>query len=245
MQYTDDRHHLRVDIQTKQCEVPPDERARLQRELEPLAEAVADFASADLYLEFIHHPRSGQYHVEARLKLPGRTLQTGERDAYLDSAFGRCVRKLVNRVNAYKAHPDEEAVERAGRLAELDREVVAPEDPTDGVAGQAVRDGDYAAFRNALLRYEDWIRLRVGRWVQRYPEAEAHVGRDLRIGDLVEEVYLNAFEQFPRKPQEVSLTTWLDGLLDPSLKAFLRHPGEEAENASMARTVREGLPGAR
>jgi DNA-directed RNA polymerase specialized sigma24 family protein len=76
--------------------------------------------------------------------------------------------------------------------------------------------------------------------VQRYPHAQARVGDGLAIGDLVEEVYLNAFERFGQRPAgPVSFTEWLEGLIDPSLKALLRHPDRESENASMARTLRD------
>jgi hypothetical protein len=76
-------------------------------------------------------------------------------------------------------------------------------------------------------------------WVQRRPEAQARLGRELRMGDIVEEVYLNAFEQFTRRPTAVRLSEWLGGLIDLSISVLLRHPSEEAEVASMARTLRD------
>ena len=87
--------------------------------------------------------------------------------------------------------------------------------------------------------YEEWLRRRVGRWIQRYPEAEARVGDGLLIGDLVEEVYLNAFEHFTERSRDVPLRDWIEGLIDPSLKLLLKNPAEERENASLARTLRE------
>jgi hypothetical protein len=244
MQYTDDRYHLRVEINAKEYNLPADELTRMQQSLEPLGEAVRDFPQADLAITVVRHPRLDVYHVEARLRLPGKTLFSGDQDAYLDSAFQRCVRKLTRRAEAYHDNPDRDAVEAAERLATLDREVVAPEEPEAGLVGEAVRAGDYKTFRTILSGYEEWLRKRVGRWVQRYPDAEAKVGRELRIGDLVEEVYLNAFEQLGKKPADVPFRDWLDGLIDPSLKLLLRHPFEEAQNASLARTVRE-LPAER
>jgi hypothetical protein len=121
----------------------------------------------------------------------------------------------------------------------LDRDIVAPQDADAGPVGEAFRAGNYRAFRTALAGYEDWVRRRVGRWVQRYPEAEAQLGDGLLIGDLVEEVYLNAFENYGQRPDEVALHQWLDNLIDPSLKALLRNPDEERQNASFARTVRQ------
>ena len=84
------------------------------------------------------------------------------------------------------------------------------------------------------------MRKRVGRLVQRIPEAQARVGRELLLGDVVEEVYLNAFERFTRRPTDVRLSEWLEGLIEPSIRALMQHPEEEAAAASLARTVREG-----
>jgi len=239
MQYSDDRYHLRVDIQAKGCEIPPDERARMQTILPALGEVVQDFPASDLGIKVIHHARSATYHVEFKLKLPGRTLFTGEEDAYLDTAFQRVVNKLVLKVAVYKQQPEPDAAKVAEHRIALDRAVVAPADQPAGPIAEAVRNGDYRAFRTALVGYEDWLRNRIGRWVQRYPEADAQVGDGLKLGDLVEEVYLSAFERFFQRPAELRLSEWLDRLIDPSLKALLRHPDEERENASMARTVRE------
>jgi hypothetical protein len=78
--------------------------------------------------------------------------------------------------------------------------------------------------------------------LQRYPQAGARVGDGLRIGDVVEGVFLNAFERFGQRPVELPLNQWIDGLIDPSVKVILRHPDEEGENASLARTLRDAAP---
>jgi len=54
----------------------------------------------------------------------------------------------------------------------------------------------------------------------------------LLIGDLVEEVYLNAFERFAQRSAEVSLSDWLEALIDPSLKLLLRHPRRSARTST-------------
>lgn len=231
--------HLRLEIQTKDCALPADERARLQTALTALVEVVKDFPNPALWINTIYHPHSGVYHAEFKLQLPGRTLFTGEKDPYLDNALQRGVRKLIRKAEAYKEHPDQEALATAERRDALDRDVIAPEDPDAGPLAEAALAGDYRAFRTALAGYEEWLRKRVGRLVQRRPEAQARLGGELRLGDIVEEVYLNAFEQFRQRPTAVRLTEWLAGLIDPSISALLRHPEEEAEAASFARTMRE------
>jgi len=230
---------LRVEITTKDCEIPPDERARLQTWLTALGDSVKDLANPSLRIRVIHHLQSAMYHAEFALKLPGRSLFTGEEDPYLDAALGRCVAKLARKVEAYKEHPDRDAVVAAERRAALDRDIIAPEDPDAGPLAEAADAGDYRKFRTALAGYEEWLRKRVGRLVQRHPEAQARVGKGLLLGDVLEEVYLNAFERFTRRPTDVRLSEWLDGLIEPSIRALMQHPEEEAVAASLARTVRE------
>jgi len=240
MQASVDR--LRVEITTRDCEVPPDERERLQTALSELAGRVRDFADASLSVRVIHHPKAAAYHAEFRLRLPGRLLSADEKAPDLDTALSRGFATLTREVEAYGKRPDESAAAQAERRAALDRDVVAPEDPAVGPVGEAARDGDYRRFRIALAGYEEWLRKRVGRLVQRIPEAQARVSRGLRLGDVVEEVYLQAFEGFADRPTEVRLREWMEGLIEPSIRALLRHPDEESAAASFARTVRQTPP---
>jgi len=230
---------LRVEITTKGCAIPQDERERLQTSLGALAETVKDFPDPALWINTVYHPRSQRYNVELKLKLPGQTLITGEEDPYLDSALQRGVQKLLQETQVYTEHPDLVKVAAAERRETLDREVVAPEAPDAGPLAEAVQAGNYRVFRTALAGYEEWLRKRVGRLVQRRPEAQAQVGKQLRLGDVVEEVYLHAFEQFTHRPTALPLNEWLESLIDPSILAVLRHPAEEREAASWARTVRD------
>lgn len=243
MYYTDNQHRLHVSFRTVKCRVPGEELARMERRLDELGAAVRQFPDARLTVRLVHHPRSKVYHVDCRLQLPGKALFSDEYGEDYREAFDRCTRKLAERVGDYLENGRNPAAEgTAGNVAALERDVVAPEGHDTGPVAQAVRDGDYRKFRRLLSGYEEWLRKRVGRWVQRYPEAEAQVGGPLRLGDLLEEVYLNAFEQYPRWPTAVPFHEWLDGLIDPSLKEFLRHPDEERENASLARTLRDSRP---
>src|SRR5437773_1660477 len=105
MQYSDDRHHLRVTVSTLDCDIPPDERARLQTLLTPLEEAVSDFPGSDLAIKVIFHPHSRAYHVEFKLQVPGQTLFGGEEDSYLDSALARGLRKLLRKLEVSKDRP--------------------------------------------------------------------------------------------------------------------------------------------
>src|SRR5437773_1641753 len=110
-QYSFDRYHLQVEFDLKECQVSPEDLTRMHNDLAPLGEAVEDFPNSQLWITLIRHPRPGAsaYHVEAKLKLPGQTLFSGDWDESLDVAFQRCVRKLIRKVGAYREHPDQKA----------------------------------------------------------------------------------------------------------------------------------------
>ena len=243
MRYSFDRYNLQLEIEAKECQIPTDQLARIQDRLDELGRAVAAFASSELKLLVIHHPRSNRYHAEAKLKLPGETLFTGQWDEVLDAALDACLTKLLRKVEHYRAHPDHRARQAAEQRAARDWALAAPANPDEGELGQAVSAGDYSRFRELLADYEDWLRLRVGRWVQRYPEADERIGESVLIVDVVEEVYLLAFEEYPRRPDEVPFGQWLDKLVDPALREIYRDWENERENVSVARTLRETLPG--
>jgi hypothetical protein len=238
MYHTEQRRQLRIKIETKDCELPPDELPRIEPPLAKLSDIVGDLPG-DLDLTIVHHPNRDQFHVKAALGLPRRTLFTGEWDSYLDTALGRSLSKLSNMAKTYQQEPEHTADEVARNVEQMNREIIAPEDPDMGPLGTAAAAGDYHNFRQLLGDYEDWLRLRVGRWLERYPDAEAEVGRRVKIGDLVEEVLLNAFERYGQRSNDVTLSDWLDSLINPSLQAYCQHPIEERENISLARTLRD------
>lgn len=88
---------------------------------------------------------------------------------------------------------------------------------------RASEEGDLATFRHELQFMEEPLRDRVGRWIQRYPELDAQNNQSFEISDLVEAVFLEAFEAYPRKPRELTLPEWFESLIDPALKGFARN----------------------
>jgi hypothetical protein len=236
MQFVDERHHLQVRVETKDCQLPADELSRLQPSLDRLGEAVAELAAAELWLNVVFHPKSQQYHAQAKLKVPGKTIHTGEQNAWLDTALLRSLERMIHHVEAYKDSPDRRAAQHMERLARLNDEIIAPVEPDAGELGAAVQEADYAHFRRALFSHEEYVRMRVGRWIQRYPEVQELIGRSFGIADLVEEVFLIAFERYTERPTHNSLHEWLDSLIDPAVKSFWHHP-DDREAARFAQTV--------
>ena len=240
MRFPDESYNLRIELDTKHCELSQAELEKMEAALDSLREPVRNFPVSDFYITVTHHLTPNDYHVRTSLILPGRTLFTGERDVNAVSAFSRCVRKLLSKLKAYKeelsAKPQREKVQE-GTVHEV---IPEAEPDVDQLRG-AILAGDYAAFRRATYVYEEAVRKRAGRWSARYPAFEAHLGFTFTLDDLVEEVFLNAFEQFERRPDELRLGEWLEDLIDPSVKALLKNPEEEYANLEAVRTYRETI----
>ena len=238
MHYSDPSCDLRIELDMKHCAFSPAELEKMERALDPLREPVCTFPVSDLYITVTYHPTPRDYHVRMSLVLPGQTLFTGERDVNPLSAYKRCVRKLVSKVTAYKenlAAKPERAKTQEGTV----QEIVPDMEPDADQLQRSVEAGDYAAFRRATLGYEEALRKRAGRWIERYPQFASRLDTAFTLEDLVEEVFLNAFEHFHRRPQVLRLGQWLEELIDPSLKMLLSDPEAEQENIEAARTFRE------
>src|SRR5438270_13918884 len=119
MHYVEDRYHLKVEFHGKDCTIPQDELTRMQQSLGPVGEAVQDLPGSELWITVHQHPRQ-DYHVEAKLRMPGRTVFSGDSAADLDSAFQRCVRKLARKAEDYARNPRRDAVEATEKITALD-----------------------------------------------------------------------------------------------------------------------------
>jgi ribosome-associated translation inhibitor RaiA len=238
MPFSDQTHHLRIELDTKNFSFSRAELEKMEQALDPLRQPVRNFPVSDLYITVTYHQTPNDYHVRASLVLPGRTLFTGERDINPISAWIRCVRKLVSKLTAYKENLSAKS-ERTKAQEGTAQEVVPESEPDVEQLRQAVESGDYEAFRQAMYVYEEAVRKRAGRWIERYPEFEARLGIAYTMEDLVEEVFLNAFERFDERPESVRLGKWLEDLIDPSVNAMLKDPDAERENIEAVRTLRE------
>ena len=59
-------------------------------------------------------------------------------------------------------------------------------------------------------------------------KASLPLGKTFVLSDIVEEVYLNAFDAFPG-PARGRLTDWIDQLIDPSIQKLMIDPDAERE----------------
>jgi ribosome-associated translation inhibitor RaiA len=238
MRHHGESHNLRIQIDTHQCDVSAAAVARMQDALAALGKLVEHFPVSDLHVLVEHNARSKDYSVKTSLFLTGETLVSSDRNTQVYTAYERCVNNLIEDVRAYK--------ERLGRVPERQkqekgtRQELEPDlSPDVAALDAAVRDGDYAAFRRAAYGYEEPLRKRIGRWIERYPEVGARIGKGLEIADVVEGVFLNAFEGYGQRPGAVRFGDWLERLIDPAVKTLGKDGGAELENVRLARTALE------
>lgn len=238
MKYSDQSYNIRIELDTENCEFSERQIAKLEETLSPVRELVKDFPVTDLYVTIQYYPPSHEYRVKTVFQLTGKGLATGDVEEDWHLAFRRCVRKLVHKVTAYKARLGSD--EETAKHEKGTRQDVIANQPVDTQAlAEAVEQSDYAEFRTLLYPFEEPVRKRVGRWIQRYPQVEAQLGERFDLADIVEEVFLNAFERFDDHPREVPLGDWLENLIDPSVKLLSKDTDEELANISFARSAVE------
>lgn len=231
-----------IELDTKNYECSASEIARMERALDTLAEAVRPFPVSDLYVTVLRHSRTQGFHVKTSLILTGRTLFTGTRHSDMYHAYERCIDKLLKKVSAYKSNMEGEA-ERSKHAQGTHQEVLPDQVPDVQAIQSAIDNGSYHEFRQATLMYEEPVRKRIGRWVQRYPELNALIGNGLEISDLVEGVFLTAFESYEGRPQNVTPGDWFDGLIDREIHDLADDPEGELENIRLAQAAREAEAG--
>jgi ribosome-associated translation inhibitor RaiA len=235
------RHKLQVHFDPHQCQLTTAEIDKMSADLDSLARQVGNFPMAELRVLIERNARTTEFSAKLTLILPGETLVTSDHDRTLHPAFERSLASLEDALRAYKDRlnqMDERRKHQNGTHQELTpATAVDPYGLDDAVAA-----GDYPAFRVAIAPYEDPLRLRVGRWVERYPAVQARMGRGLETIDLVEDVFLAAFEKHASRPPGVRYGEWLEGMIDPVVRAFEHHPDRELENVNMARSACAAVP---
>ena len=235
MRYSDLSENIHIELDDENCELSEAQIGQMERALTPLRAPLEPFPVAHLYITVAYKHPSHDYRVKVALRLPGKGLATGDVDEEMYPAFRRCVRKLLAKVRAYQQHMDHsEEISKHEKGTHHDVIATRPVDWDE--IDVAIRAQDYGRFRKLTLPFEESIRKRAGRWLQRYPEIEAQLGSRFDLADVVEEVFLNAFERIAEHPREVPFGDWLEGLIDPSIKLLYTDTDEELTNISFARS---------
>jgi len=236
MKFSDQSYNLRIELDTKGCQLSAEEIEDMEFDLHTLRNLVEDFPVSDLHITVVYHQKAHDYHVKTALALSGRKLFTGERHTKVHPAFEACIRKLTKKVRAYKRQM--RVGEQAEKLSAGTRHTVEPIGEIDvNALIAAVKQDDYIAFRKEIDVFETSLAPRITHWLQRYPEIETALDHPISVSDVVEEVFLNAFDRFEQRSHDVPPGEWLESLIDPSVQAILQAPDEEYERIQFAKTA--------
>jgi ribosome-associated translation inhibitor RaiA len=244
MSNNSDQTKLRVQFDSHQHRLTEQEKDKMLVGLESLGRQVEHFPIADLHVLIAGNGRSNDVSIKLTLILPGETLVGSDHDQVLHAAFERCLAGLEANVRAYKCRLDQQPERQ--KQEKGTHQNLEPDPPPDPAAIEAaVRADDYEAFRTATLGYEEALRKRAGRWIERYPDVQARIGKGLEVNDVVEGVFLRAFEGFARHPRDVRFGDWLASFLDPVVRALRDNAEEELENINLVRSARAAQGGPR
>jgi ribosome-associated translation inhibitor RaiA len=226
-------HDLRIEVDRGGVFLSPTDWARMESDLNLLRRLIRPFPKSELKIEF--SPHRGSVRVGTTLWLAGETLYAADEDASLHVAWEACVHALEREVGKYKDRLSNKPAYT--KQQEGTQQKITPTMLPDPKAiDAAVAELDYPTFRQVMGSYEESVESRVGQRIERYPQAEQMLGTQFTLRDLVESVFLNAFEQYSARPA-VPLGAWLEDLIDQSIRAMLAHPDEEQENARQAETA--------
>ncbi|HVK08812.1 MAG TPA: hypothetical protein VM597_08565 [Gemmataceae bacterium] len=235
-------HRLQVMFDVHQFDLSKVDRDQMADALDGLARQAENFPVADLKIMVEGNARNNDVSIKLTLQLPGRALVTNDHDATAYGAFDRCLTSLTKELQAYKDQLDK-APERHRAEKGTAHDILPTTDVDLTAIDAAVAAGDYTAFRQATLPFEDAVQARAGRWVQRFPEHEARIGKDVKMSDVTEEIFLTAFDQYPDRPAGGLLSEWLESLIDPAVKTLMTRTAEELENINLVRSELAAGPG--
>jgi ribosome-associated translation inhibitor RaiA len=235
MPFSDQTYNLRIETDSGNYRITAAEAEKMDRDLDTLRKLVSTFPVAELKIE-VTQQNPGRIRAATSLRLPARTLFAADEDDFLHPAWERCIRCLVKKVEAYKAKLGNRPVYEKQIEGTL-HDVQPIQSPDNDQLQHAVDEMDYPRFRDLMAVYDESLEGRVGRWVQRYPEIQDQLGQGLNISEIVEEVYLIAFDQFADRPP-LRLGEWLESLIDPAIQLLLKQPDEEKANLSFIQSAK-------
>lgn len=231
------RDQLVVQYSAHDVELSDADKDAFEADLPILARIIEPSPSAELHVEVRHQPRSGEWKIKTELLLANNIrLFAAEVAEQAQPAFKACVRRLVAKVEAFKEGREDRTPRDRSEVP--GREVWPAVAPDLDKLRDAAADGDYDAFRDAIASYRESLRKRIGRRIELHPDAAARLGDGLDLEDVVEEVFLTAFDRFDHRPTPPEgLGEWLETLIDDAIRAMVEQP-EERRNISFLRSAR-------
>lgn len=223
MRYTRHQNRFRLNLDLQATELHGDDLAELEQILLPL-EQWASGAPAELMMSIAPDEKDGGFQVKASLIVNGETLYVAEQTDGINEAVSRCVEQLGEQLRSQSASSDQTPHHQRKPLA------------ADALQ-TAVRAGDYSAFRKAVSVYEEPIRKKIELWAAEHPEILAQVGGHQPPADVLEEVFVRAFEHYERISHRHP-GHWLDESFNAVVESLLHHAGTGKRNIGSTQTDR-------
>lgn len=231
---------LQVDAENFQ--LSNDDLEQIRADCSDLDPLLVEFPTLRVLLNILHYERSNAYESKLSIVTPGQTISTRETAGSWNAAFNACLQKAHRRVKHYREIMQQQQADVPAYDA-----ISGTVDPTqqlDGaVVSQAIESDDYLSFRKAMWPLEPALRRRVSEWLRRYPDLESMILADddaaFSTADLVEEVFMLAFDQYGKWPREMFFGQWIETLIDPALENFANDPAGEAEKINYIRSALE------
>ena len=197
-------------------ELSTSDREHLEKEIVRLDRLTEHYESRHLHVTVARVPRSTDVSVKLLLALGHRRLVCEERAPGVGPAAHQCLAVLSRKVALAKERVHRRHGERGVRRAKAEAALVDPSSLRTASASS-----DYAAFREALHEAPEAVEAELARRLKRHPDAEALLGDEFVIADLVEGVLHRAFESFATRPASGPIHDWLFHWIDPTIDEFV------------------------
>jgi hypothetical protein len=201
---------MQVQIKTSHHDLSVLDREELDRAVDQLDRLTKTYEMRHLHVDVSRVGRTNEVRVKMVLALARRRLVCDERGPGVGPAARACAAVLSRKVALAKDRVHRSHGERSLRRAKAEAALI----DVDALrASVAARDLD--AFRDALREAPGAIEAELGRRLKRHPDAEALLGDEFLIADLVEGVIVRAYDGFAERPASGSFQEWLWKQIDP------------------------------
>lgn len=216
---------MHVEIKTNGYTLSSLDQDRLDQAIAHIDRLTNTYPNRRIHVSIEKFGHSEECQVRMLLAMARHRLVAVDRAPSVAPAAQRCVDILAEQIGLKKERVHRGHGERAIRRAKEEAGLFDQEK-----VRIAHIDGDYERFRDALGDLPDTVEAEIGRRLKFHPDAEARLGDEFTIQDLVEGVVFYAFENFVSRPGNVPLRDWMmssvDYVIDDMVKDVVKADAE-------------------
>jgi len=209
---------MQVQIKTSHHGLSGLDREELDRAVEQLDRLTENYEMRHLHVDVARVGRTNEVRVKLVLALARRRLVVDVRGPGVGPAARDGVAVLSRKIELAKDRVHRLHGKRMLRRAKAEAALV----DMDALRA-AVAASDYGAFRDALREAPEAVEAELGRRLKRHADAEALLGDEFLIADLVEGVIRRAYENYADRAASTPIHEWLFHSIDPIVEEFVVH----------------------